>query len=193
MIQKIRRWWRWEGKHLHKDIKQGFKNLWKWLPTIWKDRDWDTHFIYELLKKKLEFQSDYIGKRGIHTEAKKDSRNMKICVSLIKKLQDQEYEMEYIGYSEIRHWFEPCKNLPGYSTLEREELSENYDEYFKKYPRIYKRALNGEGIFDITKGDDKNKKKMIAMIAMNISHINHKRARRLLFKIMDENIEGWWD
>ena len=60
MIQKIKRWWRWEGKHLHKDIKQGFKNLWKWLPVIWKDRDWDTHFIYELLKKKLEINIIYL-------------------------------------------------------------------------------------------------------------------------------------
>lgn len=188
MIQKIKRWWRWEGKHLHKDIKQGFKNLWKWLPTIWKDRDWDTHFIYELLKKKLEFQSDYIGKRGIHTEAKKDSRNMKICVSLIKKLQDQEYGIEYIGYSETRHRFEPCKDLPGYSTLEREELSENYDEYFKKYPRIYKRVLNGEGVFS-REGREEDKR----IIAMNISHINHDRARKLLFKIMEENIDRWWD
>ena len=188
MIQKIKRWWRWEGKHLHKDIKQGFKNLWKWLPVIWKDRDWDTHFIYELLKKKLEFQSDYIGKRGIHTEAKKDSRNMKICVSLIKKLQGQEYEMEYIDYSETRYWFEPYKDLPGYSTLEIEELSENYDEYFKKYPRIYKKVLKGEGIYNIEgREDDKS------LIAMNISKINHNRARKLLFKIMEENIDRWWD
>ena len=187
MIQKIKRWWRWEGKHLHKDIKQGFKNLWKWLPVIWKDRDWDTHFIYELLKKKLEFQSDYIGKRGIHTEAKKDSRNMKICVSLIKKLQDQEYETEYIDYSETRYWFEPYKDLPGYSTLEIEELSENYDEYFKKYPRIYKKVLKGEGIYNIEgREDDKS------LIAMNISKINHNRARKLLFKIMEENIDRWW-
>jgi hypothetical protein len=28
---------------------------------------------------------------------------------------------------------------------------------------------------------------------MNIGHINHSRARKLLFKIMEENIEGWWD
>jgi hypothetical protein len=28
---------------------------------------------------------------------------------------------------------------------------------------------------------------------MNIGHINHDRARKLLFNIMSDNIEGWWD
>jgi len=31
------------------------------------------------------------------------------------------------------------------------------------------------------------------VIAMNIAHINHDRARKLLFKLMEENIERWWD
>ncbi len=30
-------------------------------------------------------------------------------------------------------------------------------------------------------------------IAINISHINHLRAKKLLFNILEENIERWWD
>ena len=30
-------------------------------------------------------------------------------------------------------------------------------------------------------------------IAMNIAHLNHSRAHKLLFRIIEENIEGWWD
>ena len=30
-------------------------------------------------------------------------------------------------------------------------------------------------------------------VAMNIGHINHIRARKLLFKLMEQNIEKWWD
>ena len=33
---KLYRWFKWDAKHLHRDIAQGFKNLWKWLPIIWK-------------------------------------------------------------------------------------------------------------------------------------------------------------
>jgi hypothetical protein len=28
---------------------------------IWGDRDWDSHYIYEILKHKLKSQSQYIG------------------------------------------------------------------------------------------------------------------------------------
>ena len=48
--------------------------------------------------------------------------------------------------------------------------------------------MNGEGGRNIEgREDDKQ------LIAMNIGYINHDRARKMLFKIMEENIEGWWD
>jgi hypothetical protein len=34
---------------------------------------------------------------------------------------------------------------------------------------------------------------MKRILAMNVAHLNHERARKLLFKIMEENIERWWD
>jgi hypothetical protein len=30
-------------------------------------------------------------------------------------------------------------------------------------------------------------------VAMNIAHINQDRARKLLFNILESQIEGWWD
>lgn len=189
LFRKIRLWWKYDGKYLLKEFVRGIKKLWYWFPVIWKDRDWDHHYIYEILKHKLKSQSKYIGDRDIHTLAQLDSRNMMICVSLIQKLQDDFYQMEYMNYVKYKHHFTPT-DKKGFSQINFEDIWEKYDDFFKKYPLIYKRVLNGEGIFDITKGDDKNKKKMIAM---NISHINHERAKKLLFKIMENNIEGWWD
>ena len=31
------------------------KNLIKWFPIIWKDRDWDDHYIWEIMKNKLRW------------------------------------------------------------------------------------------------------------------------------------------
>ena len=31
----------------------GIKNLWAWFPIIWKDRDWDGWFIYQIIEFKL--------------------------------------------------------------------------------------------------------------------------------------------
>ena len=48
--------------------------------------------------------------------------------------------------------------------------------------------MSGEGPFSLEgREDDKQR------IAMNIAHLNHQRAHKLLFKTMKENIESWWD
>ena len=71
-----------------------------------------------------------------------------------------------------------------------ETFCKNFKEYFRKYPLVYRRVLKGEGPFILDGRDELDMKKVIAM---NIAHINQDRARILLFKIMSDNIEGWWD
>jgi hypothetical protein len=183
----LRLWWEHDGRYLHKTIKTGFKNLWYWLPVIWKDRNWDHRYIFEILKHKLEAQSKYIGKNGVHLTNWKDERDMMICVRLIDKVSEEFYQMEYMDYEKTKHWFEDVPDKPGYSTWESRQLEENFDEYFAKYPLIYKRVLNGEGWLKIEDENDKHH------IASNIARINHDRARKLLFKIMEQEIERWWD
>jgi hypothetical protein len=187
-IDNISMWWNHDGRYMHRSFITGVKNLWYWLPIIWKDRNWDDHYIFEILIHKLKAQSKYIGERDIHTRAKRDSEVMMTCVRLMKKVQEEFYSMEYMDYHKTKHWFEPCEDREGYSTWESKLLEENFDDYFAKYPLIYKRVMAGEGVF---KRDEREDDKQI--IAMNIAHINHDRARKLLFKIMEENIEGWWD
>ena len=181
-------WWEHDGRYLHKTVKNGFKNLWYWFPIIWKDRNWDSSFIFEILKHKLKAQAKFIGERGIHVSAERDAEIMMTCVRLIEKVDNEFYPMEYMEYHKTKHWFEPCKDKEGFSTWESRQLEENFDDYFAKYPLIYKRVLNGEGVFN-REGRENDKQ----IIAMNIGHINHERARKLLFKIMEQNIEGWWD
>ena len=179
-------WWNHEGKYLPRKVKIGMKNLIYWFPIIWKDRNWDDSFIFDIMKHKLSAQADYIGNRDRHTRAQLDAKRMRLCVKLMGLVQDEFYSSEYSDYHKTKHWFEPVEGKEGYSSWESRLLEENFDDYFKKYPLIYKRVLNGEGIFDREgREDDKQ------IIAMNIGHINHDRARKLLFKIMEENIEIW--
>ena len=180
-------WWNHDGRFLYKNFIIGIKNIWYWLPIIWKDRNYDSHYIFEIMMHKIKAQSKYIGERDIHTRAKRDAEVMMTCVRLIEKVQDEWYNMEYMDYHKEKHWFEPCEDKPDFSTWESKELEENFDDYFAKYPLIYKRVMNGEGIFKLGGTNDKQK------IAMNIAHINHDRARKLLFKIIEQHIERWWD
>ena len=190
IFRRIWLWWEHDGKYYHKYFKQGIKNIWYWFPVIWKDRDWDGHYIFEILQHKLTAQANYIGKRDFHTRAQLDAKRMRLCVKLIKKVQEEDYTMEYMDYAKDRVWFTDCEDRPGSSLYNSEEVWEKYDEYFAKYPLVYKKVLKGEGVFTLDGRDESDMKRIIAM---NIAHLNHDRARKLLFKIMEENIEGWWD
>src|SRR6056300_1281027 len=48
--QWIPLWWNHDGKYLLKTINRGIKSIWYWLPIIWKDRNWDSHYIFEIMK-----------------------------------------------------------------------------------------------------------------------------------------------
>lgn len=158
------------------------KNMFRWFPIIWKDEDWDSHFIFEIFKFKLKNQAKYIGSRDIHTRAKRDAEIMMLCVRLMDKIQNDHYGIEYLNYEESKFNFIPIEGTTS-SELEIEHISDNLDDYFNKYPLIYKEVVSQH----IHKNPDKHK------IAMYMSRINHDRARKLLFKVMERNIERWWD
>lgn len=167
-----------------REFVQSVKNLIRWFPIIWKDRDWDTDFIWNILKFKLENQAKYIGTRGIHISAERDAEIMMLCTRLIEKIRSEYYQSEYQNYNESEIMFSPS-NEEGYSEINVVEKSENYDEYFKKYPRIYKQVIESN------KNRFHTNRKV--GIALNIAHINHDRARKLLFTLLERNIERWWD
>lgn len=182
-LRKIQLWWKFEGRYYHTDFIKGVKNLWKWLPVIWKDRDWDDHYIWEILIFKIKNQAKYIGSRDFHTRAKRDAEIMMTCVRLMEKVKEEYYQMEYMDYCEDDFDFVPTDN-PEYSELKITPISEKFDEYFAKRKSAYRHVIKNGGVF----GNDDKKH-----IAMSMGHYQHKKARKLLFTLIERNIEGWWD
>ena len=189
-LENIRLWWKFDGRYYHKDFVKGVKNLIRWFPVIWKDRDWDYRYIWDLNIQKLKFQSKYIGNNDNHTRAKRDAQIMMTCVRLMEKIKDNDYEVEHQEYYNSNVTFIPKILESGEKvyTYDSKVISENFDEYFKKYPRQYKKVLSGE-VNRFKRDGDKDKN----LIAMEISIENHNRAKKLLFKLMDFYIEYWWD
>ena len=68
-------------------IYMRFYNLYRWLPIIWKDRDWDDWYIFTILQTKLKHQAEYIGTKDRHTRAQYDAQRMLTCVRLIEKIK----------------------------------------------------------------------------------------------------------
>ena len=130
---KLYRWFLWDVKYVHKTVWIGIKNLWKWFPIIWKDRDWDYYYIYQVLKFKLEKQAKHLGEKNWHESSKRDAEVMMTCVRLINKLQNEEY----------------------------------YEPYYDSEP------MNNKMMYEC--------------------QAQHNKARRLLFHILNERIEAFWD
>ena len=172
-------------KYQIKQFFRNIKNVIRWFPTIWKDRDWDDYYIWILLEKKLTHQAKYIGDRGIHLDAKRDAERMMTCIRLIEKVREEYYCMEYMDYHKsVYHW-DDVPDRDDVKQLRIEELSESFDSYFKKYPLVYKQVIKIDRV--ASRKNDKS------YIAMNVSRENHKRAKSLLFKMLDRYIETWWD
>ena len=182
MTNKFIDWLKHDAKYLHVNVMYGVKNLIKWFQTIWKDRDWDHHYIYDILKHKLEFQANHIAKQDVHTRSQRDAEVMLLCVKLIEIQQEDLYSMEYLEYQESEINFDrPSINV----------ISENYDEYLTRYPRQFKKLMDGKltAFGCKTKQELYNDKQMASII---IAHENQTRSRKLLFKLLEQNIETWW-
>lgn len=190
MFDRIKIWWRWEAQYMHKDFAHGVKNLWKWFPIIWKDRDWDHNFIYTLLAKKLEFQAKYIGNRGIHVDAKRDAERMMLVAKLIKLQQDDFYAMEYMDYQVTEDIFIPVDDNPEYFEWEQVTVSDTYDTYFAKYPLCHKRAIEyimaNQKRFTSNNTDNQ-------LVAMVMGDLRQQKCKDLIFKLLNQHIDQWWD
>jgi hypothetical protein len=189
MYYKFVSWLKWNAKHLHRDIAQGFRNLRKWLPVIWRDRDWDSHYIYEVLKHKIQKQADYMQRADRYVGIERDVEIMRLVCRLIERQQDETYGAEYIDYHETRYEFVPATDNPNVYTMESITISENFDEYFAKYPRQYKQAIAGQ----INRFGNDAAEKTSQTIAMEIAYENQERCHALLFKLLESNIRKWWD
>jgi len=181
---KTYRWFKWDAKHLHRDIAQGFKNLYKWFPIVWKDRDWDNHFIFEALKFKLKNTANYFEERQRFVGWEDEVKYIRICEKLIKRIQDDYYQMEYMDYVNMEFDLIPIANTDKFE-YKSTVTEDNLDKYFALYPRTKNKVLLSNKYKTYLSTDNGT------ALAMGVER--HLKARKLLFKIMEERIEAWWD
>ena len=181
----IYRWFKWEAKFIPRRFVAGVKNLWKWFPIIWKDRDYDHHFILEILKFKLHNVADRVDNTNRFVDSVNQVRDIRLCERLIQKLQDGYYVDEMHAYWETKMRTEPIENSTKY-TLEFDDIRDDLHIYLSKYPNDVRRALKSRYLSN--KENPSNKQ-----IGIAVSYLREQRAKTLLFKIMDRKIMSWWD
>lgn len=152
-------------------------NLIKWFPIIWDDADWDYTDILKVFKFKLLQHHHYAKTEALHDSSHRESQRMMTCCKLIDRIQSEWYLTEHFDYCTRIQKSTPFKS--NLFIIEQSVTEENFEAYFNKYPNIYDFIKKQWG-----KEDED--------IAVEMGIINHSRAKHLLFKILEENIEKWW-
>lgn len=117
------------------NILNGLKNIIRWTPIIWYDRDWDFDYTLRILITKLEFQKNTLLKNSLEED---DSLLEKIddmdeVIELLLDVSDQSvYEdPAYTEYTDKwghpDYYFIPSESNPGSFEM-KDRLEERYTE-----------------------------------------------------------------
>ena len=160
----------------------GCRNLIKWAPTIFHDRNWDGNYILKILQKKIEFQRKELVNANRHTRIESDNRDMTIVLNLLERVRHEYYQMECMDYWDSEMVFNAVPDKPNLKSIDVVTKSERYNEFLSKYPSSVRAVVKEHG-----EQDDKNR------LCLMVSYYNHEKANKLLFQILEERLAYWWD
>lgn len=162
------------------NIKQFFKkchNVWRWLPVIWKDRDWDHGYIHDILIKKLEHQRDFfLSDKPYVARAKETAEQIQTAIDKLNKSKDvwDYYENPFMdgldekwGKGVMR--FEPA-----------EELCKGCSEMHIDHENVRTAEDNAQYSKEFKEG-------------MLAAHKQYKKDKREAYKYLADHIDYWWD
>lgn len=73
----------------------GVHNIIKWIPVLYKDRDWDFYFVYNILQKKLEFTEKAIANSSLEN-GEMYANKIRTAIRLIEIVRDEKYVDEVL-------------------------------------------------------------------------------------------------
>ena len=152
-------------------IKEGIINIVDWLPVVWRDRDWDQAFLYEVLRFKLGRMERFQRERGHSVEFKGIAGEIGLCVKLLDRIIKDDYLVNALNPHE-RKWGEA-------------EITHTPIEG-SEYVSIDVRVLGLEG---------KYKELEEAGRLSRYHHSDYMRRQDIdmLFDTMKRYVECWWD
>jgi hypothetical protein len=142
------------------------KRIVKWLPVLWRDREWDYAFILEILRHRIQLHREHLAKYGHHTTVDRDCHNMRVAELLIERLINKNYA-EHLHKEHDKRWgpFE-LRDDPWGCFLSRVGVITEWDkkQEYKEIKRIYQHEV-----------------------------LQQNQDLDLLFKHLRRHITKWWD
>ena len=139
------------------------KNVFKWLPIIWNQYDFDYSYALEVFRFQLSKIADYLESESACTKnSKYNAQRIRLVLKLMNKIDEGDYAYEFL--EKIRKSYGPdALDINKYMKYKYEEWP-NSDKIHKEY---------SEGFIESYKKDEK--------------------ANELVWKILSRNIKNWWD
>ena len=153
------------------------KNVISWIPVVWKQFDFDYMYSLEVFKHQLLKQAKFMeSDKAYGVNSHIDAQKIRMVVRLMDKVYDEDYTLEYqqrlkdtYGEDVDELVFEEIPDRPDFNTMKwNYEVDEKYE------------SLREE----IRENKDKWFKE---------SHEKQERAHKLLYKLLEFYIRGWWD
>lgn len=86
--------WYWNIRDGFNDIYIGIKNIIRWSPIIWFDKDWDYYFLLKILEYKIKrMEKSANNWWGVNSEKK--AKQMRVCIELIKRMNNNDCSDTY--------------------------------------------------------------------------------------------------
>ena len=163
-----------------RDFYRRVKNVLRWLPIIWKDRDWDDSYITEILIKKLEFTRDfYLSDKAYSAEADKVAEQIQEAIDRLHQTKDSWEFYEDPAMEQLQQKW----GLTSFS-FEPYEYDENGDVL------TYEMKSKTEKVNTEEEEEQYNKE---FKEASKIAHKQYMKDKKDAYKFIAKNIDKWWD
>lgn len=154
------------------NIKSGIKQLYLWIPIIWKDRDYDHSFIYKILKFKIENTRKLNQKNKRYIGVEKEIYFMWVCENLLDRLIKDDY---------FDSFYDIYQNKWGKS---------NFDSIYREHSDDYELKITNNNIIS---EEDRKLAKNDYRRYRDMSVRNRNNDKKYLYHILEKRLDNWWD
>jgi len=113
---------------------------------------------------------------------------MTVTINLIERVKNEDYNTEYFDYIDKNYSFDEIEERDSNGgklyQMNSTVVSDNTLQYIEKNPSKVRILRKTYADFDSMSNEKKSR---------YISRYKQEQAKRLLFKILQEKIENWWD
>lgn len=178
-----------------REIYQGIRNIIRWIPTLYRDRDYDQAYLLEMMQKKILYMAKYIEKRKRFEGWENAVDRMYLCCNLIHHYLEETYGMEPGNYVDGKISFEKIPESENY-LMKMEVFSETLDKYFEKNKLLKKKAEIFCAKYPHKEKGNTEEEKIIhdkIHLSRIMGKLKQDKSNNLLFKVLSKEFQNWWD